>query len=151
MVKVLRANPEDSEQIARCTRDAYSDEIFKFDDKKKISERPTADEVRQDIEDYDYYKIVLGDTIIGGVFIVEEDAQTVSVEDFCIDPVYQNRGYGKFVLEELERIHSAIKKWMLTTPVYSVGNQHLYEKHGYKRVKIDDYDGILCVYYEKIV
>ena len=151
MVKILRANPEDSEQIAQCTRDAYRDEIFKFDGESKADERPTADEVRQDIEDYTYYKIVLDNTIIGGVFIVEEDAQTATIEDFCIAPPYQNKGYGKFVLGELERIHSDIKKWMLTTPTYSVGNQHLYEKHGYKRVKIDDYDGIQCVYYEKIV
>lgn len=151
MLEILRASLEDSETLAQCSRCAYSDEIFKFEDKNTINEHPTADNVQYHIKHNNYYKIVLDDIIIGGVFIVEEDEQTASIEDFCISPLYQNKGYGKFVLKELERIHNNIKKWVLTTPLYSVRNQHLYEKQGYKRVKVDDYGGVLCVFYEKFL
>ena len=151
MLEVLRASLNDSEIIAQCARNAYSDEILRCGDKSKINERPTADEVRYVIENQIYYKIVLDNIIIGGVFLFEEDAQTLSIQDFCIAPSYQNKGYGKFVLKELENRHSDIKKWELTTPVYSVRNQHLYEKQGFTRVKVDDYGGILCVFYEKVL
>ena len=140
MLEVIRASLEDSKAILQCARDAYEDD-----------EHSSEDDVQHDIEHNNYYKIVLDDIIIGGVFIVEEDAQTVSIEDFCIVPLHQNKGYGQLVLRELERIHGDIKKWKLTTPVDSVRNQHLYEKHGYKRVKVDDYGGTLCIYYEKFV
>ena len=151
MLEVIRASLDDSETIAQCARNAYSDEIRKFANKNVDSEHPTADAVRFHIKHHVYYKIMLDNNIIGGVFIVEADAQTVSIEEFCIDPLHQNKGYGKFVLTELERIHNQTKKWLLTTPVYSVRNQHLYEKHGYERVKVDDYGGTLCVYYEKSI
>lgn len=149
MLEILRASVDDSEMIAACTRDAYSCEMSKYVGEGKISERPTSNEVQHDMENHTYYKIMLDDTIIGGVIIMEEDEQTVSIQDFCIAPPYQNRGYGKLVLSELERLHNDIPRWVLTTPVYSVGNQHLYEKQGYKKVKIGDFGGTLCVYYEK--
>ena len=152
MLELLRASLEDATAIAQCTRDAYADEILRFSgtsDIDKVNGRLTVDAVQNDIKNHIYYKIVLDGVIIGGVFLYEVDAQTLDIEDFCIIPIHHNKGYGKFVLSELERIHSGIKKWVLTTPVYSVRNQHLYEKHGYKRMKIDDYGGILCVFYEK--
>ena len=151
MLEIMRASVEDSEAIAQCARNAYSDEIFRFDDTSKVNEHPTAENVLYHIEHHIYYKIVLDDIVIGGVFIVEKGAQTASIEDFCIAPSHQNKGYGKFVLSELERMHGDVIKWVLTTPVYSVRNQCLYEKCGYKRVKVDDYGGTLCVYYEKFI
>jgi len=149
MVKLIRASYEDAEIMSQCMRAAYSKEIFDFDDKNEVNKHPTPDNIRYHIEHNIYYKIELDGAIIGGVFIVEEDEHTVSIQDFCISPNHQNKGYGQSVIKELENIHGDRKKWELTTPVYSVRNQRLYEKHGYMQVKIADYGGTLCVYYEK--
>lgn len=62
------------------------------------------------MEKHAYYKIVLDGIIIGGVIIMEEDEQTVSIQDFSIAPPYQNKGYGKLVLNELERLHNDTPK-----------------------------------------
>ena len=110
MLEILRASLEDSETISQCTKEAYSDEIFKFSDKNKVNEYPTPDSVRYDIEHLIYYKIVLDNNIIGGVFIEEKGAQTAEIGDFCIVSYHQNKGYGKYVLNYLEHIHSDIKK-----------------------------------------
>ena len=149
MLVLLRAFLEDSEAIANCTRNAYRDEIHKFDNKDRNVMHPTIDEVKHMMEHNFDYKIVLDYNIIGGVIVMSEGARIASIQDFCIEPFYQNKGYGQLVLKEVERLHEDIEKWELTTPVYSVGNQYLYEKCGYKRVKIDDFGGVLCIFYEK--
>ena len=150
MLEVRRASVVDAETIASCTREAYNIERIKYDVKNPSNGFPSTEQVENTMEKHTYYKIVLDGLIIGGVFLVKEDEKTVSIQDFCISPAYQNRGYGKSVLRELERMHCDMEKLMLTTPLYSVGNQHLYEGQGYKKVKIDDFGGVLSVYYEKI-
>ena len=55
-------------------------------------------------------------------------------EDFVIDPIYQNKGYGYKVMQLIEEMHADIVEWQLSTPVFSVGNQHLYTRFGYKEV-----------------
>jgi hypothetical protein len=35
-------------------------------------------------------------------------------------------------------MHPEIIEWQLSTPVFSVGNQHLYTKFGYKEISRDD-------------
>lgn len=149
MIQILKAEIKDAEIIAKNARNAYSKEIFDFCDKNMLNTYPTADEVKSDIINHIYYKFVLDNIIIGGVYLVESDLGIMSIEDFCISPEFQNKGYGAYIIDKLEYLHSNIKTWVLTTPTYSVRNQHLYEKNGYKQVKIDDYDGIVCFYYKK--
>lgn len=33
-----------------------------------------------------------------------------------------------------DKLYLSIKEWCLATPIFSVGNRHLYEKFGYKEV-----------------
>jgi len=150
MVKVLRANINDAERIAQCTRDAYSLEIKTYHDKSKVNEYPDTIDVRHDITNLEYYKIMLQDMIIGGFYIVRKSEEAAEIEDFCISPEFQNKGYGSFCLNEIERLHPEITTWEMVTPTYSLGNQYLYEKLGYKKDKIAMYDDIMSVYYKKV-
>lgn len=59
-------------------------------------------------------------------------------EDFVIDPIYQGNGYGFKVMQLVEKMHPDIKEWQLSTPVFSVGNQHLYTKFGYIEISRND-------------
>lgn len=147
----MRAELRDSEILATLAQNAYSKEIKEFFDKDKLNIYPLKNEVEHDIIHHIYYKLLLAEKIIGGVYIVQIDDITASIEDFCIAPDFQNNGYGTFFLNELERINPNIKKWTLTTPLYSVKNQHLYDKQGYIRIKVDYYDEIMSVYYEKVI
>ena len=97
------------------------------------------------INNFVAYKIVLNDEIIGGLFLIHESKETMCFEDFVIDPKFQGKGYGYKVMCMVEELYPEIKEWKLSTPVFSVGNQHLYEKFGYKEVSRDEEE----IYYRK--
>ncbi|WBW95632.1 GNAT family N-acetyltransferase [Oceanirhabdus sp. W0125-5] len=149
MLRVIKAEIKDSDQIAKCTRRAYADEIKKYSNNQMENEYPLKEEVEEVISKYNYYKIILNEKIIGGVFLVQKNDKTVCIEDFCIDPEYQNKGYGTKVLIKLETMNKHIKTWTLVTPTYSIGNQYLYKKLGYKEVGIGKQDGIEVVKFKK--
>lgn len=39
-----------------------------------------------------------------------------------------------------EKEYPAVSEWSLSTPVFSVGNQHLYEKFGYREVSRSEWE-----------
>ena len=65
-------------------------------------------------------------------------------EDFVIAPEFQGRGYGLKTLQLVEQSYPNIKKWFLSTPIFSVGNQHLYEKFGYCEIGRNDEEIEYC-------
>ena len=96
------------------------------------------------------YKIMLDGIIIGTFWLDHETdgrASHFKLQDFCIIPEYQNRGHGAKAIKLMEKLHQNIKIWLLETSSCSVGNQHLYEKMGYKKIGQTE-DSIL---YEKII
>lgn len=90
------------------------------------------------IADFIAYKIVLDNNIIGGLFLIPIEGNKMRFEDFVIDPIYQGNGYGYKVMRLVEMMHPDNKEWYLSTPVFSVGNQHLYTKFGYKEISRND-------------
>lgn len=151
MLKVIRAQVKDAEQIAKCARAAYCDEIKKYYNDELENEYPSKEYVEDDITKFTYYKIILNEKIIGGVYLVFVGDTKVCIEDFCIEPIYQNKGYGTQVLTELERMNQHIKVWTLVTPTYSIVNQHLYKKLGYEQVGLGEEDGIEVVKLKKVI
>lgn len=107
------------------------------------------DKTLQGINDEIYYKIAKDDLIIGSLFLSEKSTDELELDDFVIEPLHQNKGYGKLVLNKIEELHPEISKWTLCTPSYSIKNQYIYESHGYIKVDVSK-DGFLF-FYEKIV
>jgi GNAT superfamily N-acetyltransferase len=71
------------------------------------------------------------------------------LEDFCIDPLFQGKGYGYESLVRMEKFYPKCKHWILSTPAYSTKNHYLYEKFGYKKTE-EKCEGLIYVY-EKII
>ena len=90
---------------------------------------------------------ILDDEIIGALFLIPEGEKTMCFEDFVIHPIFQGKGYGYKVLCMIEDLYPEIREWKLSTPIFSVGNQYLYEKFGYKEVSRDENE----IYYKKLV
>lgn len=44
----------------------------------------------------------------------------------------------------MEKQYPLVKEWYLSTPVFSVGNQHLYEKFGYVEIARDEEEISYC-------
>lgn len=148
MVKLERAKLEDAEQITKVKIAAYNKEINKYLGRDGgPSGYDKVESEKYIINNFIAYKIVLDAEIIGGLFLIPEGMETMLFEDFVIHPIFQGKGYGYKIMCMIEELYSKIKEWRLSTPVFSVGNQHLYEKFGYREVSRDEDE----VYYRKIL
>lgn len=84
------------------------------------------------LEKYYCYMILLEETPIGIFWLHHETEDSLSLEDFCILPAYQGKGYGTKVLKLIEELYPNNKIWTLGTPYFCTRNRHLYEKVGYQ-------------------
>lgn len=139
MLKIERATLEDASVITAIKTRAFNKEINTYlgRDGGPAGYNQVESEI-DIINRFIAYKILLNETIIGGLFLIPLGEAKMRFEDFVIDPPYQNRGYGYQVMALIEAIHGEVKTWQLSTPVFSVSNQHLYEKFGYREVSRND-------------
>jgi GNAT superfamily N-acetyltransferase len=155
-LKVCRVEVENAEIITKTKTMAYRDEKEKF---KPIDEKVPKwfydewyvdiEETKRLIKSFFCYKVLLEDKVIGTFWLRNIDEKTIELEDFCILPEFQGRGYGFKLLSMMENLYPKISKWSLTTPFYSVRNHHLYEKAGYIKVGTRAEDTVFL--YEKII
>jgi GNAT superfamily N-acetyltransferase len=107
---------------------------------------------REMIEDPEsvYYKILLGDRLVGGL-ILAADAAKYSDENFWrifVEPVYQGRGIGQEAFRQVYRRHPDVARWRLGTPDYATRNHHFYEQVGFTLLEIRDIEGLWFRSYE---
>lgn len=134
-IRIERAEEKDAEEITRIKTRAFNKEINTY--LGRDGGPKGYNEVESElmiIKRFIAYKIMLEEKIIGAFFLIPIDDAVMRFEDFVIDPKYQNQGLGYEALELAEKACPYIEKWQLSTPIFSVGNQHLYEKFGYTRV-----------------
>lgn len=139
MIEIRRALLKDAETITEIKIKAYNKEINTY--LGRNGGPPGYDKVESEINiitNLIAYKIVLDNKIIGGLFLIPIERNKMRFEDFVIDPIYQGNGYGYKVMQLIDEMHSDIVEWQLSTPVFSIGNQHLYTKFGYKEISRDD-------------
>lgn len=149
-----KATLNDVSMILRIKIDAYSHELNLFPHDAYENEitpiYDDSDEIKNIIRCFDYYLIINEDIIIGCFWVHKASDTSVELEDFCISPVYQNKGYGYKALILMESLYPGIDKWILGSPHYNTKNQHLFEKAGFKRIG-DSRSSILFLYEKEIV
>jgi GNAT superfamily N-acetyltransferase len=96
----------------------------------------------------DYYKILEGKQIIGGMVIMRRRAREYEVGRIFIEPEYQDRGIGAQAFEFLWQKYSLAKRWTLDTPAWNQRTRHFYEKLGFVEVGLDT-DG--CILFERLI
>lgn len=129
MLKMERARHEDAGRIADCAREAYQNIQKKYG--FPLETYPSTEIVASDIKNHIYYKILLEDDIIGGIYCVMQSPTHFLIEDLCILPQHQNKGYGQWVLTEIETLHPDVTTWELWTPLYQTQALHMYQKMDY--------------------
>lgn len=139
MISIERATLEDANEITEIKIAAFNKEINTY--LGRDGGPPGYDQVESEIDiikNLIAYKILWNQQIIGAFFLIPQGEDEMQFEDFVIHPDYQGKGYGYHVLELVEKQYSFIKAWYLSTPIFSVGNQHLYEKFGYVEIDRDE-------------
>jgi GNAT superfamily N-acetyltransferase len=152
MISLEKVKPEDAEEIVEIKRLAYTDEDIRFGGGKgeKLKCIGDVNFIPWCMDRFFLYKIMFGDIMIGTFWLdheTDDRANHFELQDFCIIPEYQNNGYGAKAMELMEKLHPLIKIWSLGTSAFSIRNQHLYEKMGYKKISQRDDR----VFYEKII
>ena len=90
------------------------------------------------------YKLTENGLIVGGaILFLKED--TLNISRIFIAPDYFRKGYGIFLMQEIERTFSEVKEFTLDTPIWNTRTNSFYTKLGYTEVKRDSE----FVYYSK--
>lgn len=135
LLEINKANIDDAKLITDIKIKAYNKEINTY--LGRNGGPPGYNEVESQIsiiKNFIAYKIELDNKIIGALFLIPLGDKKMRFEDFVIEPSFQGKGYGYRVMELIEKTYPDINEWQLSTPIFSVGNQHLYRKFGYIEV-----------------
>ena len=90
------------------------------------------------------YKLVDDYKIVGGALLFLKD-DILNVGRIFVDPEYFRKGYGIFMMQQIEALFPEVKVFTLDTPIWNVRTNAFYQKLGYVEVRRDgDF-----VYYEK--
>lgn len=90
------------------------------------------------------YKLTDNGLIIGGAILSIEGPQ-LKVDRIFIDPEHFRKGYGIFLMREIEKAFSDVEEIVLDTPAWNVRTNAFYQKLGYIEYKRND----KFVYYMK--
>jgi GNAT superfamily N-acetyltransferase len=91
----------------------------------------------------DYYKIVAGDRIVGGIIVLRKGVRAYEVGRIFLEPEYQNQGIGTAAFEFLWETYPLAKRWTLGTPGWNQRTQHFYKKVGFVEVGRERDGGVL--------
>ena len=91
------------------------------------------------------YKLIDNDgLIVGGAVLFLKDDE-MNVGRIFVAPEYFRKGYGIFMMQQIEAMFPEVKTFVLDTPIWNIRTNSFYQKLGYAEVRRDsDF-----VYYEK--
>ena len=91
------------------------------------------------------YKLVDDYKIVGGALLFLKD-DVLNIGRIFVDPEYFRKGYGIFMMQQIEAMFPEVKVFTLDTPIWNVRTNAFYQKLGYVEVRSNgDF-----VYYEKL-
>jgi ribosomal protein S18 acetylase RimI-like enzyme len=90
------------------------------------------------------YKLTDNELVVGGAILSLKD-DVLNIERIFVAPEYFRKGYGLFMMKQIEELFSNVKKFLLDTPDWNVRTNSLYKKLGYKELR----RGKGLVYYVK--
>ena len=148
-MEIERATVLDAEEILALQKLSYRSEAEIYNDFNIPPLVQTLENILKDLEDQFFLKAMIGERIIGSVRAYAQGT-TCYIGRLIVQPDFQNRGIGKKLMYEIEKIFNHCKRFELFTGDKSERNLYLYQKLGYqiyKKAKITDLTAI--VYLEK--
>ena len=90
------------------------------------------------------YKLVDDYKIVGGALLFLKD-DVLNIGRIFINPEHFRKGYGIFMMQQIEERFAEVKVFTIDTPIWNVRTNAFYQKLGYEEVNRDGN----FVYYEK--
>ena len=83
------------------------------------------------------YKLTEEGLIVGGaILFLKEDE--LNVGRIFVAPEHFKKGYGIFIMQEIEKMFPEVKEITLDTPIWNVRTNSFYSKLGYKEINRDE-------------
>ena len=83
------------------------------------------------------YKLTEKGLIVGGAILFLKN-DVLNVGRIFVAPEHFRKGYGIFMMREIENMFPKVKEFTLDTPVWNVRTNSFYTKLGYKEIKRDN-------------
>lgn len=151
-IKIRLANITDVNVVSKIVALSYKDcqEKFKPEPEKIPTwidwwyslSKPQFSEHSRFIESEITYVILQNDTIIGTFRFEQHDSKS-ELDDFCILPQHQNKGYGMCVLKMIEELNNT-NYIEFATPYFCIANRYLYKKAGYIEIGTRSDNTVIC-------
>ena len=149
MVRILKAEYKDLEEILRLQYLAYQSEAALFGTQDIPPLRQTLDEVIKEFEHGIILKMESDNGEIIGSVRAKEDSGTVYIGKLMVHPKHRHLGYGTRLLKTIENSFTA-KRYELFTSTRSADNIRLYQRNDFdvfERKALND--ELILVYLEK--
>lgn len=131
-VRFEKATKADAEEILRIQKSAFQSEAVIHDNFNIPPLVQTLNSVQADFSSYDFYKALLKGQIVGAIKVKLLDKHKLWIVRLVVDPDYQNRGIGKFIMSEIESKYRFVKIFELYTGEKSKRNIQFYKTLGYQ-------------------
>lgn len=82
------------------------------------------------------YKLTENGLIVGGA-ILFRDKDKLNIGRIFVSPENHRKGYGAFMMQEIEALFPDVKEFTLDTPIWNVRTNAFYSKLGYTEVRRD--------------
>ena len=82
------------------------------------------------------YKLTENGLIVGGA-ILFRDKDKLNIGRIFVSPENHRKGYGAFMMQEIEALFPDVKEFTLDTPIWNVRTNAFYSKLGYTEIRRD--------------
>ena len=149
-VEVLKANKNDIKTILLLQKDCYISEAELYNDYSIPPLQQDLKSLETEFDNSIILKCVINGEIIGSVRGYKAD-DTSYIGRLIVKKDFQNKGYGRLLVESIESMFKDCKRFELFTGHKSHKNLYLYNKLGYKEFKKKVLNkNLTIIYLEKI-
>ncbi len=150
MIQLQVASFEDLAEILELQKAAYQSEAELYREIVIPPMTQTLSELQEEYSNNTVYKLVYNANIVGSVR-VDQSNDTCYINKLCVHPSVQGQGYGRLMMNEVERQAMTCTRFELFTGHRSLRNLNFYKRLGYtefKQVMVND--SLTLIYMEKV-
>jgi len=133
-VTISLSNIKEVQDILALQKLAYQSEAEIYNDYSLAPLTQTLEELKDDFGKKIFLKAVMNRQIVGSVRAYFKD-DSCYISRLVVNPLYQNLGIGRKLLDRIERYFPAAKRYEVFTWHDSKRNIYFYKKNGYKMFK----------------
>lgn len=148
-MEILKALETDAEELLRVQHISFEKYAIKYGDFDYNPYHMSLDRMKFNIR-YRfgrYFKVVIDDKIIGGIFGFElDDPKIIKIAQFYLLPEYQGSGIGQEVLKFYLEENKNATTWYIDTILQEEYNVEFYKKMGFKIIDEEvEHEGLTFV------